>query len=158
MPGIKKKVPFKGLFPEFVDILGTPWQIDVRGFEEDPYFKKFHADGYCSNPEKLIVVCDFSTDPEKDKETSYYQVEGMKVVLRHEIVHAYLYESGLAESSNRYDGAWACHEEMVDWIAHQARKIAKTFEEAVCVRAMSPEQYTAFEQYRKEKGGGDGRR
>ena len=38
--------------------------------------------------------------------------------LRHEIVHAFLFESGLAENSE-----WAYNEEMVDWIAKQGPKI-----------------------------------
>ena len=36
-----------------------------------------------------------------------------KITLRHEIVHAFYYESGLADSSFVYDGAWAKNEEMM---------------------------------------------
>jgi len=48
-------------------------------------------------------------------------------VVRHEIIHAYLYESGLDSSSNEID-SWARNEEMVDWFAIQSPKIFKTFE------------------------------
>ena len=44
--------------------------------------------------------------------------------MRHELIHAFLFESGLAENSN-----WARNEEMVDWIARQFPKMAKTFQE-----------------------------
>ena len=47
-----------------------------------------------------------------------------KKVLRHEIIHAYLGESGLRGSSG-----WAENEEMVDWFAIQSSKIYKTYKE-----------------------------
>ena len=49
-------------------------------------------------------------------------------MLRHEIVHAFLYESGLDVSSE-----WARNEEIVDWIALQTPKLQKAFEEAGCL-------------------------
>ena len=45
--------------------------------------------------------------------------------IRHEIVHAFLFESGLAENSE-----WAQNEEMVDWFACQAPKIYAAFRAA----------------------------
>ena len=51
-----------------------------------------------------------------------------KRVLRHEILHAFLFESGLADSSNSAD-AWAVNEEMVDWFARQSPKIYKVYKE-----------------------------
>ena len=50
-----------------------------------------------------------------------------KRVLRHEIIHAFLNESGLSDSSNQYAGAWAKNEEMVDWFAIQSPKIFKVY-------------------------------
>lgn len=47
-----------------------------------------------------------------------------KKVLRHEVIHAFLGESGLRNNSY-----WAENEEMVDWLAIQAPKIFKTFQE-----------------------------
>lgn len=47
--------------------------------------------------------------------------------MRHEVIHAFLFESGLAENSNISD-AWAVNEEMVDWLAIQAPKIFKAFQ------------------------------
>lgn len=52
-----------------------------------------------------------------------------KKTLRHEIMHAFLNESGLSDDSNRFDGAWAKNEEMVDWFAIQSPKIFKVFVE-----------------------------
>ena len=41
-----------------------------------------------------------------------------KKILRHEIIHAFLYESGLDINSHDID-QWARDEEMVDWMAIQ---------------------------------------
>lgn len=51
-------------------------------------------------------------------------------VMRHEIVHAFLYESGLDVCSK---GAWAKNEEMVDWIAIQFPKMMVAFHEVGCI-------------------------
>lgn len=56
-----------------------------------------------------------------------------KETLRHEIVHAFFDESGLADSSSTVDGAWTKNEEMVDWIAIQGPKIYKAWKEAESV-------------------------
>ena len=49
-------------------------------------------------------------------------------MLRHEIIHAFLNESGLSDSSNSVE-AWAKNEEMVDWFAIQSPKIFKVFQD-----------------------------
>lgn len=54
-----------------------------------------------------------------------------RLVLRHEIIHAFLFESGL-NSSSHLAGAFALDEELVDWIAIQSPKIWRAFKEAGC--------------------------
>ena len=49
--------------------------------------------------------------------------------MRHEIVHAFLNESGLSDSSNQYNGGWAKNEEMVDWLAIQWHKIDEVYKQ-----------------------------
>jgi len=44
-----------------------------------------------------------------------------KQVIRHELVHAFLFESGLDASS------WGKNEEIVDWIAIQSLKLFEAF-------------------------------
>lgn len=110
-----------------IDILGTEYRIEIHKVSEDSYMKEKGLAGYCEEENKLIVVADMSEEKyfvgmdEKAQET--YR----KKTLRHEIVHAFLNESGLSDSSNRFDGAWAKNEEMVDWLAIQAPKIFSTF-------------------------------
>lgn len=51
-------------------------------------------------------------------------------IIRHELVHAFLNESGLRYNSHTPDCAWAQNEEMVDWFAIQFPKMQKAFEQA----------------------------
>ena len=111
-----------------IDILGTEYRIETHKVSEDSFMEEKSLAGYCGEENKLIVVADMSEEKyfagmdEKEQET--YR----KKTLRHEIIHAFLNESGLSDSSNQFDGAWAKNEEMVDWFAIQAPKIYKTFQ------------------------------
>ena len=110
-----------------IDILGTEYRIETHKVSEDSYMEGKGLAGYCEEENKLIVVADMSEGKyfvgmdEKAQET--YR----KKTLRHEIIHAFLNESGLSDSSNRFDGAWAKNEEMVDWFSIQAPKIFSAF-------------------------------
>ena len=112
-----------------INILGTEYRIETHKVSEDNYLEKNKLAGYCGEDEKLIVVADVSeekyfTDMDEKTQEAY-----RKRVLRHEIMHAFLNESGLSDSSNRLDGAWAKNEEMVDWFAIQSPKIFKVYSE-----------------------------
>lgn len=115
--------------PMKIDILGTEYTIETHKVSEDSYLEKNRLSGYCGEEDKLIIVADMSEEKyftgmdEKAQETYW------KKTLRHELIHAFLNESGLSDSSNCYDGAWAKNEEMVDWLAIQAPKIFSTFKE-----------------------------
>lgn len=114
-----------------VSILGTEYDVEIKKYEEDPAFEKDNIDGYCDGLAKQIVVCDMSTYPDFAEETREDCEAAQKVTLRHEIVHAFLNESGLQESSIRYaERGWAKNEEMVDWLAIQGPKIYKAWEHA----------------------------
>ena len=58
--------------------------------------------------------------------------EYKKKVLRHEIIHAFLYESGLWNNSGDAK-SWGWNEEITDWIAIQSPKLFKAFKEADCL-------------------------
>ena len=109
-----------------IDILGSKWKICYR--DDDITFSE--ARGYTNWPSHEIVV----ENPKKDNTDVMSlplkdQYIDMRRVVRHEIVHAFLMESGLDESSNPAD-AWATNEEMVDWFARQGPKIYKAWKEA----------------------------
>lgn len=106
-----------------VNILGTEYRIIKAGRNEDPYLQS--CDGYCDKTSKKIVIC------KKDQacDLSDFGVHQRKV-MRHEIIHAFLFESGLHENFTHEMG----HDETyVDWFASQFPKIQKVFEKAGCL-------------------------
>lgn len=105
-----------------VSILGQIYTIIERKRADDP--KLEFSDGYCETQSKKIIICDII--PEKD--TLEKVVEYKKQVIRHEIIHAFLFESGLDDNS-----PWARNEEIVDWIAIQAIKLLRAFSFADCL-------------------------
>lgn len=71
--------------------------------------------------QKKIIIEEFKKDPRNWEDMDAYFMQ----VIRHEIVHAFLHESGLDSNTN-----WARNEEIVDWIAIQFPKLEKTFGDA----------------------------
>lgn len=107
-----------------VNILGTEYTLELLSREQDKFLKD--RDGYCDKTSKRMVVC----LPDETNELDNYDVY-LKTVIRHEIVHAFLFESGLHENFSHPQFG---HEEtMIDWIAVQFLKLQKAFEEADCL-------------------------
>lgn len=101
-----------------VNVLGTVYRIkyvpslDGRGGETDFYTKEIRIS------EQEDIPAEFKTDNLKEMQ---------RHVLRHELIHAFLYESGLDMCSTAHD-AWAVNEEMIDWMAIQMPKIMEAYE------------------------------
>lgn len=112
-----------------VKILGTEYTIETHRISEDESMKHNRWCGYCDEELKRIVVADMSEKEFIDIETPEAQELFRKKTLRHEVLHAFLNESGLSDSSSRTSVAWAKNEEMVDWIAIQFPKIMAVYEE-----------------------------
>ena len=112
-----------------VDILGTTYQIAIKKFEDDEVFERRSICGYCDGLKKEIAICDMSTYPGWEHDSPRTVEISQKQTMRHEIVHAFFYESGLADNSFAYDGAWAKNEEMVDWFSWQGPKIYAAWSE-----------------------------
>lgn len=104
------------------NILGAEYTINFKKEEEDE--KLTICDGYCDFSTREIVCAIFERTIDSYKNLEQYA----KGVLRHEIIHAFLYESGLNSNSNNIE-QWARNEEVVDWIALQFPKIKKVYEE-----------------------------
>lgn len=108
-----------------VNILGTEYTIILDVPEKDMLKD---ADGYMDNSTKTIKIvkleqCEGSlTDLEEYK----------RKVLRHEIIHAFFYESGMWICSGTSD-AWGCDETITDWLAIQIPKMLEVFKEADCL-------------------------
>ena len=102
-----------------VNVLGTEYMIESRKKDGDPNLN--NCDGYCDDSVKLCVVEDFEVSDGCKGNLNAYS----NTVMRHELIHAFLSESGLSNSSD-----WAVNEEIVDWIALQFPKLLKAFEQA----------------------------
>lgn len=114
-----------------LNILGTDYEIIHREYADDPYFEKSNCDGYCDKILKQIIICNFKSHPCYADESEAVHARAEKSLLRHEIVHAFLFESGLdGNSTPPVDSGWAVNEEMVDWIALQAPKLMAAFQTA----------------------------
>ena len=114
-------------------ILGVPYDCEYRLTDEDKNLEE--CDGYCDYSIHRIVVKDY-TEQERREPMSMADLEVYKrKCLRHEIVHAFLYESGLSVNASKVD-CWATSEEIVDWIAIQGPKIYAAWQQAACLEVM----------------------
>ena len=105
-----------------VSILGAMWRISVKDDIADSYLRK--CDGYCDWTTKQIVIAAKSPECTIDYFDRY-----QRKVLRHEVIHAFLFESGLHEDFTHNVG----HDEtFVDWFAAQFPKIKAVFEYLGC--------------------------
>lgn len=104
-----------------VNVLGTVYKIkyipslDGRGGETDFYTKEIRIS------EQEDVPAEYKTDNLKEMQ---------RHVLRHELIHAFLFESGMDQSSAAHE-AWAVNEEMIDWMAIQMPKIMAAYDSIV---------------------------
>ena len=99
----------------YVNILGTEYKVSRQNKSQNP--KLEDNVGLCEMYSKEIILDDFS-EIREEKMAVENIAEYEKKVMRHEIVHAYLGESGLRSCSD-----YAENEELVDWIAIMLPKI-----------------------------------
>lgn len=109
-----------------VNIQGTVYRIEYVKKTDDSNIGD-GVDAYCDWTTKRIVL----QDP-KDVDGSLGNMDAYwKKTLRHEILHAFMFESGLAHNSFTCD-AWAVNEEMIDWFAFNGLKVMKAWQDAGC--------------------------
>ena len=108
-----------------VDILGTLYTI--RFDVPDKEMPK-NSDGCMDQTIHTIKLAKYESDRNSVKDLDEYR----KKVLRHEIIHAFLYESGMWNCSGASD-AWGMDETITDWFAIQSPKIFKAFKDADCL-------------------------
>lgn len=99
-----------------IDVLGQPYKVLYRQRDDDPLLAEWS--GYTDRTSKEIVVCCM-------KRTTQTDVDNLDTLmaeaLRHEIVHVFLFESGLEE--------YGRDEVIVQWIAMQLPKINKAIKQ-----------------------------
>lgn len=103
-----------------INVLGTEYDIELLE-ERDETMNVMNCDGYVDNSVKEIKVLKIKSDGDvtKQKDPTKYQ----NTILRHEIIHAFLYESGIELGMQFHS------EECVDFFAMQFTKLEKMFEQ-----------------------------
>ena len=105
-----------------INILGSEWSIVITD-DLKKYSYLDDCNGYCDPTVKECIIQYYV----KGKDFEYANTTThMNKTIRHEIIHAYLYESGLWHNSLNADLSWAMNEEMVDWLSIQLPKIYDT--------------------------------
>lgn len=108
-----------------VNILGSEWTIKwVEDNELNEYSALIDYEGFTDSSIRTIIVD--NSDINSNKSQKDLTVHRDKV-LRHEIIHAFLIESGIDDCY--HTNKWGHDEIMVDWIAIQFPKIEKVFKE-----------------------------
>lgn len=105
-----------------INILGTEYTLTVCSEAEDNRLNGF--DGLTDETTKELLVESYEQNSDDPNSKRNLQIQINKVK-RHEIIHAFLFESGLAENS-----VWAQNEEMVDFFAIQFPKLLEAFKAA----------------------------
>lgn len=107
-----------------VNILGTEYTIEIKAPGEDE--KLYNCDGYADWTKHYIAVLDPKPDAYSVGDMEAYK----RKVIRHEITHAFLFESGLLDNTNQGESGGAYDEQFVDWIAYQGPKIYAAWQAA----------------------------
>lgn len=123
---IPAKINYTEPYDGLVYILGTQYNIKLIPEADDPILKIF--EGYTDQTAKKIVVKLI----EKKSDSVQNLADYVKNIMRHELIHAFLFESGLGSCANEID-CWSQNEKMVDWFAYQSPKIFKLFQQLNCL-------------------------
>lgn len=107
-----------------INVLGTQYTLQIKDKSEDPFLKQ--CDGYCDKTVHKIAIA----KPDETNELENYEIY-QKKVMRHEIIHAFLFESGLHENFKHDE--YGYDETMVDWVAAQFPKMLIVFQEVDCL-------------------------
>ena len=104
-----------------VDVLGSEYVIYTNvSPEDDPIL--LDCGGYCDKTTRRIVII----EPADTNLGDWHEYE--KTCIRHELVHAFLFESGIG-GDTLWDIEGQEHpEHMVEWIAMQFPKMVKAFQ------------------------------
>ena len=108
-----------------VSILGTEYTLHVCPDSKDKRFEQLNCDGFCDYSTKELFVSNF-TGNLVNREISVSDPRYIiRNAIRHEMVHAFLFESGLGcDWEHKTFG----HEETtVDWIAKQLPNMYETY-------------------------------
>ena len=103
-----------------VNILGEEYTIIVVS-KDDKELSSMNYVGYADYTNKTIKIIDMET--KRDAHSLKNLDKITKSTLRHELIHSFINESGLANTE------WGTNETMVDFFAEQFPKMYKSFKE-----------------------------
>ncbi len=104
-----------------VNVLGTEYEVFENNKTEDKLLESM--DGYCDHTEHKCVIDELVPNIDSLGNTDAYRQK----LIRHELIHAFLFESGLGANS------WGTNEEIVDWIAFQFPKMLEAFKQSKAI-------------------------
>lgn len=111
---------------KIINVLGILYQVEIVPEKADSKLESM--DGYTDPSIKRIVISDVHARPE-DVEDIHDKEWFQRNIIRHELIHAFIAESGLE------DAIWH-NEDMVRWLAYMFPRLLAAFKEA---GAMEPE-------------------
>ena len=82
-----------------VSVLGVQYAVEYRTRAQDPELEAADCDGYCDTSIKLCVARKYTAAERKEPGSKKCLDDYMRKCMRHELVHAFLYESGLSINS-----------------------------------------------------------
>lgn len=106
-----------------INVLGTEYDVELLE-QDDESMKLLNCVGYTDNTVKQIKIKNQRYKDASSKENAKYDND---ITLRHELIHAFLYECGI-DLNMRFHT-----EECVDFFAIQFPKLAKIFKDAGCL-------------------------
>lgn len=112
-----------------VNILGTEYVIKEFSSTDnilDSRLSNLNVNGFTDSWDKVIGYIRYDKEDEEETGSCKNLTEYSNKVLRHEIIHAFLFESGLSDNSQKIE-VWATNEEMVDFFALQLPKMYDVF-------------------------------
>lgn len=107
-----------------LSILGVNYTVKVTTATVDKNLSD--CAGYCDPTSHKIVIEDCGLDDDGFDDW----LERQNRILRHEILHAFLFESGLGADATYIQEGQTHPETMVDWFARQAPKIYAVYKTA----------------------------
>lgn len=113
-----------------VSVLGVLYALEYRTRAKDPELDA--CDGYCDTSVKLCVARKYTAAERREPGTKKDLDAYMRKCMRHELIHAFLYESGLSINGMSPE-SWPDCEEIIDWMAIQGPKLYAAWQRAGCL-------------------------
>lgn len=105
-------------------ILGTEYTVHIWPESKEQRFQELNCDGFCDPTTKELFISNYIDSNKKINVSD--PLYAIRHTIRHEMVHAFMYESGLGEDWEHGDVGQ--EETVVDWIARQIDKMHENME------------------------------